>query len=44
VTVEIERVTEADLADLLPLMRGYCEFSSPSRAPSSTIRSGKASN
>jgi GNAT superfamily N-acetyltransferase len=22
----IERVTEADLADLLPLMRGYCEF------------------
>jgi GNAT superfamily N-acetyltransferase len=22
----IERVTEADLADLLPLMRGYCDF------------------
>ena len=22
----IARVTEADLPDLLPLMRGYCEF------------------
>jgi hypothetical protein len=22
----IERVTEADLAELLPLMRGYCDF------------------
>jgi GNAT superfamily N-acetyltransferase len=24
--VTIERVAEADLAELLPLMRGYCEF------------------
>jgi GNAT superfamily N-acetyltransferase len=24
--VNIERVTEADLDDLLPLMRGYCDF------------------
>jgi GNAT superfamily N-acetyltransferase len=24
--VTIERVTEADLGDLLPLMRGYCDF------------------
>jgi ribosomal protein S18 acetylase RimI-like enzyme len=25
-TVEIERVAEPDLPDLLPLMRGYCDF------------------
>jgi ribosomal protein S18 acetylase RimI-like enzyme len=26
VTFEIQRVTETDLSDLLPLMRGYCDF------------------
>jgi GNAT superfamily N-acetyltransferase len=26
VSADIQRVGEADLADLLPLMRGYCEF------------------